>query len=174
MVQVGRLGAAHGVRGEIRLKSFTGDPAAIATYGPLRDPMGGRQFVIESLRLIRDDMFVARLAGVRDRSAAEALCNVDLYVARDKLPEPADEEFYHSDLIGLTAVSETGETIGKVLNVLNFGAGDILEIRPISGEPMLLPFTRAVVPRIDLAAGWLTVVPPAEVDGEDSKPDKRR
>jgi 16S rRNA processing protein RimM len=170
LVLVGRLGAAHGVRGEIRLKSHTGDPAAIATYGPLRDPIAGRTFDIESLRHVRDDMFVARLKGVRDRAAAEALCNVDLYVERTMLPPPAEDEFYHSDLIGLEAVLESGEPFGKVLEVLNFGAGDILEIRPANGaEAVLLPFTRAVVPHVDIAAGKVTVAPPAEVEAKESE-----
>jgi 16S rRNA processing protein RimM len=170
LVLVGRLGAAHGVRGEIRLKSHTGDPAAIATYGPLRDPISGRTFVIESIRHIRDDLFVTRLQGVRDRSAAEALCNTDLYVDRSVLPPPDEEEFYHSDLIGLEAVLEDGSPFGKVLDVLNFGAGDILEIRAATGgETLLLPFTKAVVPHVDLAAGRITVAPPAEVEVKESE-----
>ena len=170
LVLVGRLGAAHGVRGEIRLKSHTGDPSAIATYGPLSDPVGARTFIIESLRHVRDDMFVARLKGVRDRTAAEALCNVDLYVDRSLLPPPDEDEFYHSDLIGLTAVLENGDSFGKVLDVLNFGAGDILEIRPTAGgEALLLPFTKAVVPQIDLAAGKVTVAPPAEVEVKETE-----
>ena len=173
LVLVGRLGAAHGVRGEIRLKSFTGDPGAVATYGPLLDPVGGRSFVIESLRHVRDDMFVARLKGLRDRSLAEALCNVDLYVERAVLPEPEEDEFYHSDLIGLAAVLENGDAFGTILNVLNFGAGDILEIKPTTGEAILLPFTKAVVPKIDISTGRVTVAPPAEIEakGEDSRQD---
>ena len=174
LVLVGRLGAAHGVRGEIRLKSFTGDPGAVATYGPLLDPVGGRSFVIESLRHVRDDMFVARLKGIRDRSLAEALCNLDLYVDRSVLPEPDEDEFYHSDLIGLSAVLDNGELFGRILNVLNFGAGDILEIKPAVGDAVLLPFTKAVVPRIEIAAGRVIVAPPVEVEakGEDSRQDR--
>jgi 16S rRNA processing protein RimM len=175
LVCVGRLGAAHGVRGEIRLKSHTGDPSAIATYGPLLDPIGSRTFTIESLRHIRDDMFVARLKGVRDRSAAEALCNVDLYIERSLLPPPDEEEFYHSDLIGLAAVLPGGEPFGKVLDVLNFGAGDILEIRPAAGgEAILLPFTQAVVPHVDIAGGKITIAPPAEVEVKETETPQER
>jgi 16S rRNA processing protein RimM len=172
-VLVGRLGAAHGVRGEIRLKSFTGDPAAVATYGSLIDPAGGRRIDIETMRHLRDDMFVVRLKGVRDRTASEALCNVDLYVERSALPPPEEDEYYHSDLIGLAAVRETGEPFGKVLDVLNFGAGDILEIRPATGgDTVLLPFTRAVVPTIDLANKQIVIVPPAEIEAKSD--DDRR
>jgi 16S rRNA processing protein RimM len=173
LVLVGRLGAAHGVRGEIRLKSHTGDPAAIATYGPLSDPVGARTFHIDALRHVRDDMFVARLKGVTSRTAAEALCNTDLYVDRAVLPAPDAEEFYHSDLIGLSAHLASGEPFGRVLDVLNFGGGDILEIRPAAGgEAVLLPFTKAVVPAIDLGAGRLTVVPPAEVEAKGDGADR--
>ena len=160
LVLVGRFGAAHGVRGEIRLKSFTGDPAAIGDYAPLLSQDGSRLFVLRTLRHVRDDMFVARVEGIADRNAAEALVNIDIYVPRSELPPPEDDEYYHSDLIGLSALLESGERLGEVVNVLNFGAGDILEIRPIGGETMLLPFTKAVVPKVDLAARSLTVVPP--------------
>ena len=163
LVLVGRFGAAHGVRGEVRLKSFTGDPAAIGDYSPVYSADGARSFALRSLRHIRDDMFVARVEGVNDRSAAEALVNLDLHVRKADLPPADEEEYYHSDLIGLSAQLENGELIGEVVNVLNFGAGDILEVRPVSGgETLLYPFTKAVAPVVDLSAGRVTIAPPQE------------
>ncbi len=163
LVLVGRFGAAHGVRGEVRLKSFTGDPAAIGDYSPVYSADGARSFALRSLRHIRDDIFVARVEGVNDRSAAEALANLDLHVRKADLPPADEEEYYHSDLIGLSAQLENGELIGEVVNVLNFGAGDILEVRPVSGgETLLYPFTKAVAPVVDLSAGRVTIAPPQE------------
>jgi 16S rRNA processing protein RimM len=164
-VLVGRLGAAHGVRGEIRLQSFTADPAAIATYGPLFDASGARRFVISSLRSLGKDMFVARLEGVADRGAAEALTGVELHLPREALPPPEEDEFYLADLEGLRAETRAGETLGVVIGVRNFGAGDILEIAPRGGgETLLLPFTRAAVPVVDVSGGRVVVEPPSESD----------
>ena len=163
-ILVGRFGAPHGVRGEIRLKSFTADPSAIGDYEVLRDETGARSFRIESVRPIKDDMVVARLAGVRDRNAAEALTNLDLYIDRSELPPPHEDEFYHSDLIGLRAELQDGSPFGTVLRVLNFGAGDILEIATTSGDTVLLPFTKAVAPTVDIAGGRVVVVPPVEIE----------
>jgi 16S rRNA processing protein RimM len=167
-ILVGRFGAPHGVKGEIRLKSFTSDPAAIKTYAPLLDASGARRFAITALRLVKGDLFVARVAGIDDRAAAAGLTNVALYLPRDALPEAAGEEFYLADLIGLAAVDAAGGFIGRVVNVLNYGGGDILEISPVAGgETLLLPFTKEVVPDIDMKAGRITLAPPAEIDGED-------
>jgi 16S rRNA processing protein RimM len=168
LVLVGRFGAAHGVRGEVRLKSFTGDPAAIGDYSPVYSADGARSFALRSLRHIRDDIFVARVEGVNDRSAAEALANLDLHVRKADLPPADEEEYYHSDLIGLSAQLENGELIGEVVNVLNFGAGDILEVRPVSGgETLLYPFTKAVAPVVDLSAGRVTIAPPQESEARE-------
>lgn len=165
---VGRFGAAHGVRGEVRLQSFTADPAAIAGYRDLSDGAGTRRFAIKALRHVRDNLFVARIEGIADRAAAERLTNVELYLPRALLPAPAEGEFYHADLIGLTALDAARALIGRVANVLDFGGGDILEIAPVGGgETLLFPFTREIVPEIDLAGGFLVVVPPREVAGED-------
>ncbi len=164
---VGRFGAPHGVRGEVRLQSFTGEPAAIARYAELGDASGARRFAIKSLRHIRDNLFVARIDGVADRDGAERLTNVEIYVSRAALPAPAEEEFYLADLIGLQALDESRAPIGRVANVLDFGGGDILEIAPSAGgETLLFPFTKAVVPEIDVGAGWIVIVPPDEVSGE--------
>jgi 16S rRNA processing protein RimM len=166
-VLIGRLGAAHGVRGEIRLQSFTADPAAISTYGPLFDASFARRFVISSLRPLGKDMFVARLEGVADRTAAEALTGVELHVPRAALPPPEEDEFYLADLEGLRAQTQAGETLGVVIAVRNFGAGDILEIAPPQGgETLLLPFTKAVVPIVDVAGGRVVVELP-----EDETPE---
>jgi 16S rRNA processing protein RimM len=165
LILVGRFGAPHGVRGELRLQSFTGDPAAIATYGTLSG--GGRMFQITSLRPLKDNLFVARVAGVTGRNAAEALTNIELFIPRDALPPADEDEFYLADLIGLEAVDETGRPLGRVIAVPNYGAGDILEIAPgAGGESLLFPFTKAVVPEIDFAARRLVVVPPREREGD--------
>lgn len=160
-VCVARIGAAQGVRGEVRLWSFTADPLAVAGYGPL-ESTGGERFEIASLRAAKDCL-IARFAGVDDRSTAERLVNVELFVPRALLPDLADaDEFYHADLVGLTAVDAGGKALGTVIAVQNFGAGDLIEVTPTGGgETVLLPFTKAVVPVVDLAAGHIMVEPPA-------------
>jgi 16S rRNA processing protein RimM len=161
---LGQIGAAHGVRGEVRLRSFTADPEAIAGYGPLETD-DGRIFEIESLRPASGH-FVATFAGISSRSAAEKLVNIKLYVPRERLPEPAaDDEFYHADLVGLAVVDRAGLEIGSVVAVHNFGAGDLIELRlNASNKTELVPFDEATVPEIDLAAGRLVVELPAERD----------
>jgi len=166
-ILVGRFGAAHGVRGEVRVKSFTGEPLALAKYKGLTDASGARAFVFESARLVKDDILVARVAGVRDRNATEALTNQDIWLAREALPPPDEEEFYVADLIGLEAMLADGARFGKVRDVLNFGAGDILEIDTGAGETQLLPFTLAVVPQIDIAGKRIVVAPPVFAQGEE-------
>jgi 16S rRNA processing protein RimM len=162
-VLIAQIGAAHGVRGEVRLKAFTEDPMSVARYGALETEDGTRRFEIEAVRPAKD-MLVARLKGVADRNAAEALKNLRLYVARAKLPKPADDEFYYADLVGLAATTTDGAAFGTVKAVHNFGAGDLLEIEPASGgATLLLPFTEATVPAIDLAGRRLVVAPPADV-----------
>jgi 16S rRNA processing protein RimM len=161
-VCLGQIGAPHGVRGEVRLRSFTADPDAIRAYGPL-ETEDGHVVQIESLRRAKDH-FVARLAGVADRDAAERLTNVKLYVLRERLPalDRADE-FYHADLIGLAVVDRGGGKLGTVVAVHNFGAGDLIEVRPTDGNTtQMLPFNEATVPVVDLAAGRLVVEPPIE------------
>ena len=157
---VAQIGAAHGLRGEVRLRSFTEDPAAVTGYGPLESEDGTRRFEIEALRPAKDH-FVARLAGVADRDAAEKLTNLKLYVPRDRLPPVEDDgTFYHADLVGLAAVTPDGAALGTVTAILNFGAGDLVEIKPPGGgEPLMVPFTDTTVPEIDIAAGRMVVVP---------------
>jgi 16S rRNA processing protein RimM len=159
-VCVAQIGAAHGIRGEVRLRSFTADPETVAHYGPLESEDGTRRFEIETLRPAKAG-FVARLKGVADRDAAAALTNLRLYVPRDRLPPTGDADtYYHADLVGLAAVTPEGTALGTVTAVLNFGAGDIVEIRPDHGDALLVPFTDAAVPTIDIAAGRIVVVPP--------------
>ena len=161
---LGQIGAPHGVRGEVRLRSFTANPDAITGYGPL-ETEDGHIVKIESLRPAKDH-FVARLAGVSDRDAAERMTNVKLYVPRERLPAPESaDEFYYADLIGLAVVDGSGNDLGTVLAIHNFGAGDLVEIKPANGGvTKLLPFNEATVPVVDLAAGRLIVAPPAEQD----------
>ncbi len=169
-VIVGKFGAAHGIKGEVRLQSFTGDPAAIKRYGPLSD-VKGRQFVLTSLRPVKGDLFVARVEGIMDRTSAEALVNVELFVDRAVLPAPEEDEFYLADLIGLDVRDSSGVRTGTILNLLNFGGGDILEVVPEGGgETLLLPFTKEIVPEIDLARRFVTVMPPAEIEAEELAP----
>ncbi len=144
-----------------------GEPRSRRSYGPLETEDGARRFEIESLRPAKDHL-VVRLAGVNDRDAAENLRNTDLFVPRDRLP-PIEEPdtFYHADLVGLDAVTQDGAQVGTVHAVHNFGAGDIIEIMPVSrGAPVMLPFTEATVPKVDLAARQIVVVPPAEIEAK--------
>jgi 16S rRNA processing protein RimM len=168
-ILLGRFGAAHGVRGEVRLQSFTDDPIAIASYGPLTDRSGAKSFTLLSVRPQGKDMLVARVEGVSDRAGAEALTGLELYVTREQLPPPDEDEFYLADLIGLRAETRDGEVIGHVVAVRNFGAGDILEIAPAGGgETLMFLFTKAVVPTIDVAKGRILVEPPLEI-GEETQ-----
>lgn len=160
-VCLGRASGARGLKGEVRIRTFTEDPLAIGAYGPLQDEAGTRSFEIENVTPAKDGV-VVRLKGITTRDAAEALKGVEFYVDRARLPETADEgEFYHADLVGLVAVSEEGAALGQVVSVQNYGAGDLLEVRPATGgKTVLVPFTEAIVPDVDIEAGWLLVVPP--------------
>lgn len=159
-VLVGIAGAPHGVKGELRVKSFTEDPLDLGAYGPL-ETEDGRRLEVESVRLGKE-VVVVRLAGVRDREAAEALKGLRLYVPREKLPPPdADDEFYHADLIGLAVVTADGSPLGRIVAVPDYGAGPLLEIAPERGSAsVLLPFVKALVPEIDLAGGKVIADPP--------------
>ena len=170
-VLIARIGAPHGVRGEVRLFAFGDDPGALLDYA-LTDATGLKTFRISTLRAAKDH-FVARLKGVDDRTAAEALTNTDLYVARTALPPAEDEDtFYHADLIGLAVEDASGVRLGTVTAMFDFGAGDILEYAPEGGgKSQLLPFTKAVVPTVDLAARRLVVILPDEVEVRESGPD---
>ena len=163
---VARIGAAHGVRGAVKLWTFTEDPFAVKAYGPLMTKDGARQFEVMSAREAKGHL-VATLKGVATREDAERLNGVELYVAREKLPATDEDEYYHADLIGLAAVNTANEPLGRVIAIHNFGAGDIIEIAPPHGATMLLPFTNAVVPSVDIAGGRVVIELPPEIEGDD-------
>jgi 16S rRNA processing protein RimM len=165
-VCVARIGAAHGVRGAVKLWTFTEDPFAVTRYGPLATKDGARSFEVANAREGKGHL-VATLKGVTTRNEAERLNGLELYVARDKLPATDDDEYYHADLIGLAAVTAAAEPLGKVIAIHNFGAGDIIEIALPRGPSMLLPFTNAVVPTVDIAAGRVVIELPQEVEGDE-------
>ncbi len=156
---LGEIGAAQGLKGEVRIRSYTQDPAAIANYGTLEDEHG-RAVEIESVR-ITPKALIARIKGVTTREAAEVLNRTKLYIERARLPERGEEEWYHAELIGLAAVDSQGETIGAVIAIHNFGAGDLIEVKPATGgATVLIPFTRDTVPEVDVEGGRLTLSPP--------------
>ena len=163
---VARIGAAHGVRGAVKLWPFTEDPLAVMDYGPLATKDGARQFEVTHARPAKDHL-VATIKGVATREDAERLNGIELYVAREKLPATDEGEYYHADLIGLAAVTAADEPLGKVIAIHNFGAGDIIEIAPPKGATMLLPFTNAVVPTVDIAGGRVVIELPQEIQGDE-------
>jgi len=174
---VARIGAAHGVRGAVKLWTFTEDPLAVQRYGPLTTKDGARQFEVLTAREASGHL-VATLKGIATREEAERLNGVELYVAREKLPATSEDEYYYADLIGLAAVTTANEPLGRVIAIHNFGAGDIVEIAPAQGSTqgsihgsthgatMLLPFTNAVVPTVDIDGGRMVVVLPMEIEGD--------
>jgi 16S rRNA processing protein RimM len=166
---IARIGAPHGVRGAVKLWTFTEDPLAVKRYGTLSTKDGARQFEVTHARTAKDHL-VATLKGVATREDAERLNGIELYIAREKLPATDTDEYYHADLIGLAAVNAANEPIGRVTAIHNFGAGDIIEIAPPHGTTMLLPFTNAVVPSVDLAGGRVVIELPAEIDGDNPDP----
>jgi 16S rRNA processing protein RimM len=162
---IARIGAAHGIRGAVKLWTFTEDPLAVDAYGPLVTKDGARQFEVTSAREAKGHLVVT-LKGVATREDAERLNGVELYVAREKLPVTEEDEYYHADLIGLAAVDSANAPLGRVIAIHNFGAGDIIEIAPPQGTTLLLPFTNAVVPTVDLAGGRVVIELPDEIEGD--------
>lgn len=170
------IGAAHGLRGEVRVKTFTGDPLALGDYGPLRT-QDGRVFTVAELRPGKT-VVVARFAEVRDRNSAEALTGTELFVEREALPGDLEEdEFYHADLIGLKARDAAGTVLGRIAAIHDFGGGDVIELRLADGASAMIPFTREAVPALDIQAGFIIVdaiaaglgeVPDHEERGPDS------
>ncbi len=164
-VCLGVITKAHGTRGEVRIRSYTADARAVAAYGPVTDEAGGRSMTVRILNATNAGV-IARIEWVEDRAQAEALKGARLYVPRSALPDPGDEEFYHCDLIGLRAELVTGGALGTVSAVHNYGAGDVIEIaRPGRKAPVLLPFTRAAVPVVEVRAGRIEVNLPRGVLG---------
>ena len=171
-ILLGQIGAAHGIKGQVRIATHTQDPQAIGSYGPLDTDRPGLTVTLTGVRL-QKNVVIAHIKGISDRTAAEQLNGVRLYVDRSRLPDTEDEDdFYHADLIGLDARLDSGVSIGKVSAVPNFGAGDLIEVRDdTSGDTYLYPFTRAVVPHIDIAGGFLTIVVPLDAPEGEEEPD---
>jgi 16S rRNA processing protein RimM len=160
LICVGAIAGAFGVHGEVRLKSFTADPAAIADYAPLCTEDGAQVYDLQLSREIKGG-FAARLTGIRTKEEADALKGLRLFAPRDRLPSLPDDEFYHADLIGLHVVDTGGTELGRVKAVHNHGASDLLELTvPGQSNTVLLPFTMDVVPTIDLTAGRIVADPP--------------
>ena len=158
-IVLGVITGVHGIQGEVKLKSFTADPGAIASYGPL-DASNGTTLEIKSLK-VHKGFFRARIEGVTDRNAAEALKGLELSISRDRLPEPEQDEVYHTDIVGLSVVDTTGAEIGTAVGVVDFGAGELLELKLQDiKSTVLIPFNTQTVPDINLDAGTLTINPP--------------
>ncbi|TVQ36572.1 MAG: ribosome maturation factor RimM [Geminicoccaceae bacterium] len=162
-VCLGVVTAAHGVRGEVKLRAFTAEPADIAAYGPLEDGAGERRFRITEVKVTAKAV-VARFAGIDDRDAAEALRGTELWVDRQALPPTDEDEWYVEDLVGLEVVDERGRPVGKVRAVVDYGAGDVVEIRGEAGKEWALPFTRDQFPEVDVAGGRLTMATVTEFE----------
>lgn len=167
LVRVGVIVGVRGVRGEVRVKSYTEAAADIAAYGELYDVTGTRSWSIDVIGEAKG-LIIARLTGVADRNAAEALKGTALHVPRTALPAAAEDEYYATDLVGLTAELANGGTLGTVIAVQDFGGGVLLEVKPRQGDSVLVPFTDAVVPEVDLDGGRVVVDPPAGLLGEDA------
>jgi len=163
MVCVGVVAGARGLKGEVRIRSFTEDPANLAAYGPVWDKAGERSFRLRVTGLSKGQI-LAIVEGIADRSDAEALKGQELYVPRDALPEPEDEEYYHADLLGLRVElaegsSRAGEFLGRVRAVHDFGAGSMIEVDGGPAGALIVPFTRVAVPLVDVAGGRIAIVP---------------
>ncbi|MGB3408979.1 MAG: ribosome maturation factor RimM [Jannaschia sp.] len=168
-VCLGAVMGSYGVRGEARVKSFCADPASIGDYGPLTDD-AGTSYKVTVIRPVKGG-YAVRLSGVPHKEAADALKGQRLWVPRRALPALPDDEFYHSDLIGLEAVDTGGAVLGRVHAVHDHGAGDLLEVRPHGGPALLVPFTTAIVPTVDLAARRLVIDPPDGLLPGDAEDD---
>jgi 16S rRNA processing protein RimM len=165
-VLVGRIGAAHGLKGEVRILSFCAAPLDIASYGPLTTARKGRVEIVKAR--LQKDMVVATLKGVGDRNAAEALNGVELFIDRDRLPPAEDaDDFYYADLIGLAVRAPDGRAIGTLKSIDDYGAGDVVEIALNTGASALYAFTKANFPEIDVEAGYMVLDPPAETEARE-------
>ena len=171
-VCLGVITKPKGVRGAVRITTFTARPGDITAYGPVHDRPGGQAVPLE-LGEIHKDGVVATIAGVTDREAAEALRETRLYVPRSALPEPTEDEYYHADLIGLRVELADGSAFGTVRAVHNFGAGDILDVARADGAQEMLPFTRAEVPEVDIAGGRLVAAPAEATSGHKERPGRK-
>jgi 16S rRNA processing protein RimM len=165
-VCVGAIVGAQGVRGQVRVKSFTAEAADVAAYGPVESEDKSRRFKLKVMGEVKG-LVIAKLEGVNDRNDAEAMRGTRLYVPRDRLPKTEEDEFFYSDLAGLTVEAADGSVIGTVKGLADFGAGEVLDIGRTEGGSFMVPFTKAAVPVIDVAGGRLVVIPP------DYAPDEK-
>jgi 16S rRNA processing protein RimM len=155
-VQMAVIGAPHGVKGEVRVKTFTGDPLALGDYGPLRSA-DGRTFTVSAIRPAKT-VVVVRFREIGSREAAEAATGTELFIDRSALPDDlGEDEFYHADLIGLAVLDETGAQIGKVAAIQNFGGGDIVEVALTGRRTVMIPFTLAAIPEISVRDGFIRI-----------------
>lgn len=168
-VQMAVIGAAHGIKGELRVKTFTGDPLALGGYGPLSSKQG-RVFEVETIRAA-GEVAVVRFKGVSDRSTAESLTGTELFIDRSALPPEDEDEFYHADLVGLAVRDEAGAESGRVTAIQNFGGGDILEITFHGRKGLLIPFSLASVPEVNVKAGFIRIDTIAAGLAEDADED---
>ncbi|MEP2703585.1 MAG: ribosome maturation factor RimM [Roseibium sp.] len=176
-VLMATIGAAHGIRGEVRVKPYGDDLLSFTDYSVLTTKDGKQSFEVVSAR-VKKTVVITKFAEIKDRNQAEALNGIDLYIDRDELPEPEEDEFYYSDLNGLSVLDPGGELLGKIAAVQDFGAGDLLEIRPKRGKTFYVPFTKDFVPKINLGEGQVTLDLPEDYlsDGKpessEDEPDK--
>ncbi len=174
-VEIAAIAGAHGIKGDVLIKPFGTDPGQILEYGPLRDKTGNKTFTVRSLRQGRKNFLIARIDEITDRNQAEAAKGTLLCIDRDQLPPPEEDEFYYSDLIGLEARLENGELFGKVINVDDFGAGDLIEIMPQNSQTsMYLSFTKDSVPLVAVSEGHITIVPPSYDESSDDAGQQER
>lgn len=166
LIRVGRVAGAFGVKGEVRISAFTEDPKTLLAHKTLLKEDRSAGLTLLSGRAQKDNL-ICRVDGIDTPEAADALRGLNLYIPRDALPEPEEDEFYLSDLIGLAAVSPTGEALGRIKSVRDFGAGDILEIQPPTGQSWWVSFTREAVPSVDIAGGKVVIDRPAETSERD-------
>ena len=166
-VLMATIGAAHGIRGEVRVKPYGDDPLSFTDYGALTTKDGKRSFEVVSAR-VKKTVVITKFKEIGDRNQAEALNGTDLYIGRDQLPETEEDEFYYSDLNGLNVVDPAGEPLGKIVAVQDFGAGDLLEVRPKRGKTFYAPFTKDFVPTIELDKGQIVLDLPEDYLSEET------
>ncbi len=164
LIALGVIASAHGIRGQVKIRSFTADPRDITAYGPLKDHTG-RVYKL-TIAGQNKDMLFASIEGITDRDAAEALRNIELFVPRDAFPEPQEHEYYHEDLVGLEILTPDGKLFGTILAVHNFGAGDLLSVKLVSGKEEFYPFTRSIFPEINIAKKIAIIEPPAIISDD--------
>ncbi|MBA2126167.1 16S rRNA processing protein RimM [Hyphomicrobium methylovorum] len=168
LILLGEITGVHGIRGDLMVRSYTDPLDAIATYGPLLDGMGNKKLSL-TVHRVTDKGIVARVEGIKDRTAAEGLRGTKLYVERSQLPEASASEFYHADLIGLKALNPDGSALGEIVSMQNFGGGDLLELKPASGAPSeFIPFETQWVPTIDLEQRTAVIIIPTTTGNDEN------